>query len=156
MNSSLGKWLAGIAASVLAALIIWFLTRAGGPLNPGAPIAENKPILRIVDFQVSDAPLGGRAHAKVAVFNEGKATGEACTIWWYSGSDVGKELAAGLNASHSSVSHEFGLIPEQTQLIELDSLVYTEPGVFRSYVQASCAGADITSTEYYRDVAVQP
>ncbi len=156
MNSSLGKWLAGIAASVLAALIIWFLTHAGGPLNPGSPIDASKPILRIVDFQVTDAPLGGTAHAKVAVYNEGEAAGEACTVWWYSGSDVGKELAAGKLASRSAVSHEFGLVPDQTQVVELDSLVYTEPGVFRSYVQASCAGADITSIEYYKDVAVKP
>lgn len=156
MNSSVGKWLAGIVASVLAALIIWFLTRAGGPLNPGSPIDESKPILRIVDFQVTDAPLGGRAHAKVAVFNEGEAAGEACSVWWYSGSDVGKELAAGRSASQSAVSPEFGLVPNQTNVVELDSLVYTEPGVFRSYVRASCAGMNIVSIEYYKDVAVKP
>lgn len=155
MNSSLGKWLAGSAASVIAALVIWFLTRAGGPLNPGTPIAEDKPILRIVDFQITNAPLGGTAHTKVAVFNEGKVTGEACTVWWYSGSDVGKELAAGKLASQAATSHEFGLPPGQTNVVEFDSLVYKEPGVFRSYVQASCAGADITSTEYYKDVAVK-
>jgi hypothetical protein len=156
MNSSIGKWLAGIAASIIAALIIWFLTHAGGPLNRGTPIAEDKPILRIVDFHVTDAPLGGIAHATVSVFNEGKATGEACRVWWYSGSDVGKELAAGKSASKSATSHEFGLPPGQTSVVEPDSLMYTELGMFRSYVQASCAGADITSTEYYKDVAVKP
>ncbi len=111
MNPTVGKWLAGIAASIIAALIIWFLTHSGGPLNPiPAPVAD-KPILRIVDVQVTHAPLGGTAHATVKVFNEGKATGEACTVWWYSGSDVGKELASGLNASKAAVSDAFGLPP---------------------------------------------
>ncbi len=156
MNSSLGKWLAGIAASVIAALIIWYLTHPGGPLNRGVPIAGDKPVLRIVDFQVTGAPLGGRAHTKVAVFNEGKVTGEGCSVWWYSGSDVGKELAAGKIGSQAATSHDFGFPPGQTSVVEFDSLVYTEPGVFRSYVQASCAGMDITSMEYYKDVAVNP
>lgn len=33
-NSSFGKWLAGIASTVIGALIIWSLTHSGGLLNP--------------------------------------------------------------------------------------------------------------------------
>ena len=36
-GSSVGKWLAGIAASIIAALTIWWLTSPGGPLNPEDP-----------------------------------------------------------------------------------------------------------------------
>lgn len=156
MNSSAGKWLAGIAASIITALIIWFLTHSGGPLNPAPSPVEDRPVLRIVDFQATNAPLGGTAHATVSVFNEGKATGEACSVWWYSGSDVGKELASGLLASKSAVSYEFGLVPNQTKVVELDSLPYIEPGVFRSYAQVSCMGTNNVSIEYYKDIAVQP
>jgi hypothetical protein len=36
-GSSIGKWLAGIVATVIAALIIWYLTKEGGILNPSSP-----------------------------------------------------------------------------------------------------------------------
>lgn len=36
-RSTLGKWLAGIAASIIAALVIWWLTHPDGPLNPDEP-----------------------------------------------------------------------------------------------------------------------
>jgi len=33
-GSAAGKWVAGIAASIIAALVVWWLTSPGGPLNP--------------------------------------------------------------------------------------------------------------------------
>ena len=154
MKSSVGKWLAGIAASIITTLVIWYLTHSGGPLNPSP--SDDEPILRIVDFQITDAPLGGRAHATVSVFNEGSVTGEACTVWWYSGTNVARELDEGRGASEAASSYEFGLPPGKTKVVEMDSLPYTEIGEFRSYIQASCSGVDIISIEYYQFVKVRP
>jgi hypothetical protein len=39
-GSAVGKWLAGIAASIIAALGMWWLTSPGGPLNPEDPEVE--------------------------------------------------------------------------------------------------------------------
>jgi len=152
----MAKWLAGIAASIVAALIIWFLTHEGGPLNPKSDPVEETAVLRIVDIDVTEAQVNGRSHARVSVFNEGEATGESCSVWWFSGSEVAAQLEAGLLASKSAVSGDFGLTPGETEIVELDSLPYTSAGVFRSYLQASCAGFDIVSDDFTREVVVRP
>lgn len=43
-KSSFGKWLAGIAATVIGALIIWFLTGPRGLLNPPSSTPTTPPI----------------------------------------------------------------------------------------------------------------
>ena len=94
---------------------------------------EPRPVLKIVDFQVSDAPVGGQARAEVTVFNEGDSTGEFCTVWWYSGSEVAHQLEQGLLPGQAATSEEFGLRPEETRQITVWSLPYGEPGRFRSW-----------------------
>ena len=63
-SSSFGKWLAGIAASVTGALIIWWLTHPGGPFNPIPPTATLAPEPEwtetsavIVTFTPSSTPM---------------------------------------------------------------------------------------------------
>ena len=75
-GSSCFKWLGGIMAAVITAVLVWWLTAPGGLLNPKEATQEPRPVLKIVDFQVSDAPVGGQARAEVTVFNEGDSTGE--------------------------------------------------------------------------------
>jgi len=155
-SSSLGKWLAGIAATIIGAVVIWWLTHPGGLLNPVTPTPRPQPSLKIIDFTVINAFVGERAQASLTVYNEGDSTGEACAVWWYSGSAVGRQLEQGLLPQEAAVSADFGLRPKETRQISLSSLVYTEPGTFRSYAQVSCRGANITSQEFYKDVIVVP
>jgi len=35
--SNLGKWIAGLAAAIIAPLVVWILTRPGGLINPVPP-----------------------------------------------------------------------------------------------------------------------
>ena len=151
-GSAVVKWLAGVAATVVGAVLISLLTRPGGLLNPAKPAPVAQAILKIVDLQITDAHIGGSATADITVYNEGESTGESCSVWWYSGSDVGKQLQQGLEASQSAVSEDFGIRPKESKQIHMSSLVYTEPGVFPSYVQASCAGVNITSIEFHKNV----
>ncbi len=153
-KSSFWKWLLGVVTAVLITTLGWWLTHPGGPLNRIQPTPEPKPILRIVDVQVDTAKAGGTAHAAVSIYNEGKVTGEGCSVWWYSGTKVAQELDQGLLPSEAATSNEFGILPGQTQQIELNSLPYSDLGTFRSYLQAQCTGVNITSIEYYVNVVV--
>lgn len=155
-TGTVGKWLLGILTAVLTGVLVWWLTHPGGPLNPEVPPATPKPVLRIVDVRVTAATVGGRASATVGIYNEGDVTGEACTVWWYSGDTVAHELEQGKNASEATTSREFGITPDQTQQVQLDSGIYTSPGTYGSYFQASCAGTNIVSREYHQDVVVNP
>lgn len=154
-GSSCFKWLGGIIAAVITAVLVWWLTAPGGLLNPKEATQEPRPVLKIVDFQVSDAPVGGQARAEVTVFNEGDSTGEFCTVWWYSGSEVAHQLEQGLLPGQAATSEEFGLRPEETRQITVWSLPYGEPGRFRSLAEVSCSGMDITSTQLVAYVTVK-
>jgi len=153
-GSLLGKWLAGILATVLSAAMVWWLTHPGGPLNPAVPPTSPAAVLRIVDVQVSGPAIAGRASAVVSLYNEGQATGEACTLWWYSGEKVAQQLDQGLEPSDATTSQPFGITPGQTRQISVESGAYSRPGMYRSFLEASCVGVDITSMRYYQDVVV--
>ncbi len=103
------KWVGGIVAAVMTAVLVWWLTEPGGLLNPQDATQGPRPVLKIVNFQVSEAPVGGKARADITVFNEGDSTGEFCTVWWYSGSEVGRRLEQGQLPGEAAVSEEFGL-----------------------------------------------
>lgn len=154
-GSSCLKWLGGIVAAVITAVLVWWLTEPGGLLNPEEATQAPRPVLKIVDFQVSDAPVGGRARADITVFNEGDSTGEFCTVWWYSGGEVGRQLEQGLSPAQAAISEEFGLRPQESKQLTLWSLVYDQPGQFRSMAQVSCSGANISSAQFVAYVTVK-
>jgi len=114
-SSSLGKWLAGIAAAVIGAVVVWWLTHLGGLLSPVTPTPRPRPSLKIIDFTVTHAFVGERAQAGLTIYNEGDTTGEACTVWWYSGIDAGKQLEQGLLPQEAAGSADFGLRPKETR-----------------------------------------
>ena len=147
-----GKWLAGILATVLSAVLIWSLTHPGGLLNPEEPTPPQVPVLRIVDVQVSPASVGGVAVA--TVYNEGQVTGEACHLWWYSGDTVARQLEEGMEPSEASQSADFGLTPGQTRTVGVTSRPYSSVGRQGSYLQAFCSGDNVTSIRYFQDVQV--
>ena len=49
-GSAAGKWVAGIAASIIAALVVWWLTSPGGPLNPRVEVPHAPPITAAGDL----------------------------------------------------------------------------------------------------------
>ncbi len=154
-GSSYLKWLGGIVAAVITAVLVWWLTEPGGLLNPEDATPQPRPVLKIVDFQVGDAPVGGQARAEVTVFNEGDSTGEFCTVWWYSGGEVGRQLEQGLLPGQAATSEEFGLRPQESKQISVWSLPYGEPGRFRSLAEVSCSGTNITSAQFVAYVEVK-
>lgn len=76
------KWMAGILATVLGAVIIWLLTHQGGLLNP----VEKKPDIKFLEIAMLDSVSPGQnLDITVTVLNEGETTGENCQIYLYEG-----------------------------------------------------------------------
>lgn len=154
--SSVGKWAAGIAATVIGAVLIWWLTHAGGPLNPLKPTPSAAARPRIIEFVVGPAVAGESARANFSIYNDSDVAAEDCKVWWYSGGKVGRDLERGLRPGEAATSAVFGLRPKDTHQVEVRSLIYPEPGNFRSTAEVSCLGVNVTSQQLERDVVVQP
>ena len=153
-GSPVTKLALGIVGSVVAALLVWWLTSSGGPLNP-TPRPPSPPApLSIVAAKINDARVPGAATAQVTVYNNGTLAGEDCKVWWYSGSAVADELARDRLPSTAAVSEVFGLRPAETRVVDITSLPYTAPGDFDSRLEVSCLGVNFVSGRLARRVRV--
>jgi hypothetical protein len=148
------KWVVSILGSVAAALLVWWLTHSGGPLNPLPPTPTASAPLSIVAVQITDARVPESATAQVSIYNNGTSASEDCKVWWYSGSDVAAELASNHEPSTSAVSEVFGLRPAETRVVTITSLPYTAPGSFDSRIQVCCLGVNVCSERLARRVRV--
>lgn len=86
-----GKWLAGVAASVAATLIVWVITQDGGSGNGGdggggggtPPTAAPAPSVGIGAFNgPSFSQVGQQPTASITVNNDGDAAAVRCRIFW--------------------------------------------------------------------------
>ena len=152
--NSVAKLVTGILGTVTAALLVWWLTHSGGPLNPIPPAKETAAPLSIVAVQIVDARVPGSATASVTVYNNLTSADEDCKVLWYSGSEVAAELASGHEPSTSAVSETFGLRPAETRIVRITSLPYNAPGSFDSRFQVNCLGVNVTSERLARRVRV--
>jgi hypothetical protein len=90
ISSAMFKWLAGIASSVAAALLIWWLTSPGGLLNSEAP-EQNEPSLPVMVrlevgngiFQRAFFTPRGQIVTMANDILEGKVT----AVWWENGGE---------------------------------------------------------------------
>ncbi len=139
-SPSFGKWLGGIAATVIAAVVIWWLTHPGGLLNPTQPTPEPRPELKIIDVEVSGAYVGRTALATLTIYNEGDTTGEECIVWWWSGSELPQDGSSPTSGDfYLPSSPTFAIRPNETREVSLSSAVYTSPGEFWSWVEVVCS-----------------
>lgn len=148
------KWVMGILGTVAAALLVWWLTHSGGPLNPTPPVKETPAPLSIVAVQIGDARVPGSAMASATVYNNATSANEDCRVSWYSGSEVAAELASNHEPSTSAESETFGLRPAETRTVSITSLPYNAPGSFDSRFQVHCLGVNVTSERLARRVRV--
>jgi hypothetical protein len=119
----MGKWIAGIVAAVIAAVIGAWMMSPGGPLNP------QKPDVTITSFNVQNGVAGNAVNAYFEAENDGDGTAQACVVLWYShGYDFDPRR---------SVS--FGLSPGESQSLTVTSWVYDTSGVYTSYARIVCA-----------------
>ena len=120
------RWIAGISATVIGALIVWWLTQPGGLLN-------RKQHILILAFAPSSLvaipsqPLS--AHAEV--YNDGNVPAQQCRVKW----DIRG------SKSEPALTDVFGLRPENGREFTLQQAgVPDSPGTYNSSASVECKG----------------
>jgi hypothetical protein len=88
----MGKWVAGVAAAVVASLIVWAVTQKGILTTP-------KHHLEVLSFSVSPAPVlaGQTVTGTVQLHNGGDLPAEQCPVFLViEGSETGRSEVFGL------------------------------------------------------------
>jgi hypothetical protein len=148
----MGKWLAGILATVLAGVVLSMLTREGSPFNPAKrqppPHIPTPTHLVITAFDADPAHLNGRMIGRFTIYNDGETTAEQCHIYF------GEKRAEEGGISESA----FGVPPRQSTSIST-GLYWTgnNPNLhgIRVIARAYCKGG-IASDTSDRIVSVEP
>lgn len=82
----MGKWLAGILATICGGVILWWLTHEGGPLNPPRPQPpDHVPTPAHITFTAFDAEparLNSNVRGRFSVYNDGETIAEGCNIYF--------------------------------------------------------------------------
>jgi len=123
------KWLAGVASAVVAGVALWWLTSAGGPLDP------KKPEVRVTSLSVYPrAAVGSTPSATVTVENAGDGTADSCRVLW-------SAFTADPQDAPYPASTDFSLSPgeERDQGLATRS-TYPESGEYEMAVQVTCEG----------------
>lgn len=107
----MGKWLAGILATICGGVALWWLTHEGGPLNrpkpqPPAHIPTSAHIV-ITAFDAAPTRLNSNIIGRFTVYNDGETTAENCNIYY------GKKRAEEGGIGQSS----FGVPPKQSSTV---------------------------------------
>lgn len=126
-KSSVLKWLAGILATVIGALIIWFLTSEGGLLNP-----PEEPDLKFLEVEHTNNISPGQSFdLTVRVINESETAAESCTINLYAG-----RQSFGVNQTPDTPIRQDirgigGFAPGETKTVTVTGFdpPFTEPGL---------------------------
>jgi hypothetical protein len=75
----MGKWLAGILATICGGVILWWLTHEGGPLNPQKPPTPTRVhvpspahiVITAFDVDPDPVPLNSELTGRFTVYNDG-------------------------------------------------------------------------------------
>lgn len=125
------KWVLGIAASVIAALVTGYLTDwfgIGGPAN--------RAIVRVVAFEQYGNVSSQAPSATITVENEGKKTAENCVINWTPG------MNGSFGVPYQATSTAFALDLDGRQAVNLESrYTYGGTGTFYGKAWAACSNA---------------
>ena len=123
------KWLAGIGATIVGGLVIWWLTHPNGPLH------MKQPSVKLVGGEIELPDLSGRFgdtfKGTFTVYNEGDTTAERCVLFLRDGR-----------------SAEFGLRPNTELEVHAESRPITPSSggltVYEVEARISCSGYERT------------
>lgn len=147
-SSHFWKWVGGIVGTIITGVVVWWLTHSGGPLNPIKPPVEPeepKPRVVITEFHVDEPviiPPDKTTKATITVYNENNITASQCKILWSS---------HGKNFSPIEM-HDFGLPPNKSKTLIINSGIYRETGLYKSFVYVKCKNC--TSDTVDKDISV--
>lgn len=143
--SSTNKFVLGVAGSVVAAVIAFFLISPGGVLNPKpSPVPAEA---RITAFNGPNYSAVGEIPTRsFTVYNGGEEAAEMCEIFWY---PFGEKTHGG----DIVLSEQFTLLANQTKDFTLTGYSgYTEAAIFDETADVFCELTDYHSPEVRRVV----
>jgi len=129
-GSAVRKGLIGLAFAVAAGVLVWWLTSAGGPLDP------KKADIHLTALGVASVFKAGTAPAATAsVENSGDETATECRILW-------SPFSANPGDEPFPASPDFSLSPGEAQDLPLGTATpYSQSGTYEMSAQLTC-GAD--------------
>jgi hypothetical protein len=134
------KWAAGVAATVIGALLIWGATREGGWFNPTPPPPAPVARVSIVEFDAPFPLTNDENHiATFTIANEGNAVARGCIITGHTSPALGQEFSV---QPGTSTTVEWGI---RTFGLEV-------PGSYDFTAQVRCQNA--TSAEETRTLSI--
>lgn len=138
------KWIAAVAASVLATVISGLVTGWFGIGKDGQEAPEaSPPTIRITAFNQLGSQAGQLPLAQIVVENQGDATAERCIVYWESGI-----VFPNGNLRQQIPSPEFTLPGQQIFTVNLDSTVsWAEGGTVTAKAWVTCANAKSATIE---------
>jgi hypothetical protein len=129
--TAVGKWFAGVASAVLAAVLIWWLTSSDGPLDKAEPSVRIAALSTFPRAQVGQSPS-----ANLTLRNEGDGTASRCQVLWSPQTDDPAD-------SPYAASTEFSLGPGESREQELRTVSkYTEAGSVSMAAKLVCEEAE--------------
>ena len=140
-----------ILATVIGAVIVFYLTSPGGLLNPPKkPVAD----LYIADTELLKAHVGHGAEMRFKVYNGGDADALGCAVYWESSEEFSQRYEASTldpNTSYRfTLSERFDLGAGETYLVTSTSLPYEQSGHKYSRAAVGCSNTfnyDVQSHE---------
>lgn len=124
----MGKWIAGIAASVVAAVVGYFLIGPGGVFNPKPQ--SSGPQVRITAFNGPNYSSVGEVPQRIfTVSNIGDEFAQQCSIFW---------RPLGTN-DHPLLSEQFSLAPNESKDLTMRATSpYSTADVFDEVADIFC------------------
>ena len=134
----MNKFVVGIAASVAAAVIAFFLVGPGGVFNPDDP--KRPAEARITAFNGPDySSVGEVPVRKFTVYNGGESAAEMCNIFW-------NPFGPDPQVADSVLSEEFTLKPGEARDISVQAdRSYDTAAVFDEGAKVFCEASDYRS-----------
>ncbi len=143
--SNLIKWIAGVAAAILAGLIVWWLTEGKTPPDdsskPPDP-SKSEPKVIIKEFSIRAVTINQKAIANFTIYNDGNATATNCKLYWETRESDSQTLSRG----------PFGLSPGEDKTFQITSSAFQKKGNFKTSAYIKCENCE--SDKKYKDVSV--
>jgi hypothetical protein len=143
------KFAVGVAGSVVAAVIGYFLIAPGGLLNPDPPTRGAE--ARITAFNGPNYSSVGQVPVRdFTVYNGGESAAEMCSIFW-------NPFGPDPQVADSVLSLQFTLKAGDTRDIQIQGdRVYDKPTLFDEGASVFCQGGDYRSPVVTRVVNTYP
>ena len=126
-------WVATIASTVIAALIIFWATHSGGLLYEMQPKPLDNPIVKIGSFNMTSRDIlidwdneGVQASGDIVVYNAGKAAATQCRVVWITVSSI------------PSYSTEFMLDKENSTSVHITSPILIVHQIYPMSICVEC------------------